>query len=153
MVIVLVVVSNVTLINTVLEKMSACKNCESKGTQFCGSEVESELENQIEYEDESEIEFELENENEIEFESELENEVEFEDEIEIESDVENRTESGHELSEIESVIEIEKDKKSRKEKIIDGIIKAFTVKRRQALIDLEDIDNVDYEPAKKDSSF
>ena len=105
--------------------MSASKNCESKGTQF-ESEVESELENQIECEDESEIEFE----SETEFELGLENEVEFEDGIDTESDVENRTESGHELSEIESKLEIEKDKKSRKEKIIDGIIKAFTVKRR-----------------------
>ena len=125
--------------------MSASKNCESKGTQFCGSEVESELENQIECEDESEIEFE----SETEFELELENDVEFEDGIDTESDVENRTESGHELSEIESELEIEKDKKSRKEKIIDGIIKAFTVKRRQALIDLEDSDNVDYETSEK----
>ena len=74
-----------------------------------------------------------------------ESEIEAEVESKIESEVERKIESE------EPKLEIEKDKKyyQQKEKIVDGIIKAFTVKRRKALIDLEDRDNVDYETSEK----
>ena len=56
----------------------------------------------------------------------------------------------HESDYESQVEEMESLSEDKKDNVADAIIKAFTVKRRQALIDQEDLnDNVDYETSVK----